>query len=76
MSRDIALLKAAGIKCPGNDLEKDLGITIIEHGIKNQDRRKRIEDKYICKLQTFTGSGINKSMRAYGREMYTTWKLI
>ena len=59
-----------------HDLEKDLEITIIEHGIKNQDRRRRIEDKYICKLQTFTGSGINKSMKSYGKEMYTTWKSI
>ena len=57
-----------------HDLEKDLEITIIEHGIKNQDKRKRVEDKYICKLQTLNGSGINKSMRSYGKEMYTTWR--
>ena len=59
-----------------HDLEKDLGITIIEHGIQHQDRQRGAEDKYICKLQTFQGSGIDKSMRSYGREIYTTWKAI
>ena len=43
-----------------HDLEKDLEITIIEHGIHNQDRRRRIEDKYtsadyrLCKAQAST----------------------
>ena len=49
--------------------------TIIEHGIHDQDERRRIEDKYICKLQTHSSSssGINKDLGAYGKEMYASW---
>ena len=32
------------------------------------------EDRYICKQQILNDSGINKSMRSYGKELYTTWE--
>ena len=53
--------------------EKDLEVFIIEHGITNADERKRLEDKYICKLQTLKKSGINCELGAYAKEMYATW---
>ena len=60
-----------------HNIEKDLEVTIIEHGIHDQDERRRIEDKYICKLQTLSGSsGINKDLGAYAKEMYATWSAL
>ena len=56
-----------------HNLEQDLEVFIIEHGIHNLEERRRIEDKYICKLQTLTGSGMNKDLGAYAKEMYTSW---
>ena len=62
-------------RATSHNLEKDLEVYIIEHGIHDQDERRRIEDKYICKLQTHSSSssGINKDLGAYGKEMYASW---
>ena len=60
--------------CHNNhDLEKDLEVSIIEHGIKDLEQRRRVEDKYICKLQTFGKTGINTELGAYAKEMYKSW---
>ena len=56
-----------------HDLEKDLEVSIIEHGIKDLGQRRRVEDKYICKLQTFGKTGINTELGAYAKEMYKSW---
>ena len=59
--------------CKPHNTETDLEVCIIEHGIDNMDERKRVEDKYICKLQTLKGSGINKDLGSYAKEMYASW---
>ena len=56
-----------------HDLEKDIEVSIIDHGIQDLDERRRAEDKYICRLQTF-GTGINTELGPYAREMYECWK--
>ena len=53
--------------------EEDLEVFILEHGITNSDERKRLEDKYICKLQTLKNLGMNCDLGAYAKEMYATW---
>ena len=57
-----------------HNLETELDVFIIEHGIHDMEKRKRVEDKYICKLQTFKGSGMNSDLGPYAREMYESWK--
>lgn len=57
----------------GHDIEKDLEIFIIEHGNQKLEERKRREDKYICKLQTLVGTGMNTDIGAYAKEMYYCW---
>ena len=52
---------------------EDLEVSIIDHGIVNMDERRRIEDKFICKLQTLKGSGINCDLGAYAKEMYASY---
>ena len=54
-------------------LDEDLEFFIIEHGIHDESARKRAEDKYICKLQTLKGTGINCDLGSYAKEMYTSW---
>ena len=50
-----------------------LAIIKIANGIVNMDERRRIEDKFICKLQTLKGSGINCDLGAYAKEMYASY---
>ena len=57
-----------------HDLETDLEVSILEHGIQDADKRRQVEDRYICKLQTYKGSGINSDLGPYAREMYESWK--
>ena len=56
-----------------HDIERDLEVFIIEHDIQNLEKRKRCEDKYICKLQTLAGTGMNSDIGAYAKEMYACW---
>ena len=35
-----------------HNLEEDLEVFIVKHGIHDQDKRRRIENKFVCKLQT------------------------
>ena len=40
-----------------HDIEKDLELFILDHGISSLQKRKFLEDRYICKLQTLHPSG-------------------
>ena len=56
--------------------EKDMEVTILQSGIWNDQEREFHEDKWICRLQTATPNGINKSMKQYAKSMYTCYKNI
>ena len=59
-----------------HDLEKDIEITILDHGYQLVGERERMEDRYICKLQTLqsNGGGMNVETHAYAKEMYQLWE--
>ena len=59
-----------------HDPVQDLEIFIIDHGIKDLQARERLEDFYICKLQTMAPYGLNSSVHAYAKEMYTSWSSV
>ena len=58
--------------------KKDLEITILDYGYERLDERERMEDKYICKLQTHQSNegGMNNDTHAYAKEMYSLWSQI
>ena len=58
-----------------HDLEKDLEVYILDHGIPLFAERERMEDRYICKLQTHHSNkgGMNSDVHAYAKEMYELW---
>ena len=61
-----------------HDLEKDLEIFILDHGHHHLGQRERLEDRYICQLQTLqtNGGGMNKKVHAYAKEMYELWNRV
>ena len=58
-----------------HDLEKDIEVFILDHGIHLLEERKRLEDKYICKLQTLQSNdgGMNRDTGPYAKEIYQLW---
>ena len=56
-----------------HELEKDLEVFILDYGIHKLEDRKRLEDKYICKLQTLHPNGMNSDIGPYAKEMYKCW---
>ena len=58
-----------------HDLEKDIEVFILDHGIHSLEERKHLEDKYICKLQTLQSNdrGMNRETGPYAKEMYQLW---
>ena len=60
--------------CHGtHDPVKDLEVFIIDHGITDLQARERLEDFYICKLQTMAPHGMNTKINSCAKEMYTSW---
>ena len=61
-----------------HDLEKDLEVTILDHGFPLLSERERMEDRYICRLQTLqsNGGGMNIETHAYAKEMYQLWERV
>ena len=57
----------------GHNIEKDLDIFILDHGIPDLKRREFLEDKFICKLQTMPPHGLNTKIGSYAKEMYRCW---
>ena len=63
--------------CHGtHDPVKDLELFIIDHGIKDLRARERLEDYYICKLQTMAPHGMNTKINSYAKEMYASWSAV
>jgi len=58
-----------------HDLEKDLEVYILDHGIPLFAERERLEDRYICQLQTHQSNkgGMNTDVHAYAKEVYKLW---
>ena len=52
------------------DIMSNLESFIIDHGLCEQNARKRAEDRTICRLQTMGNSGLNELVGAYAKEMY------
>ena len=50
---------------------------ILDHGIPSFAERERLEDRYICKLQTHQSNkgGMNLDVHSYAREMYELWTI-
>ena len=61
-----------------HDLEKDLEVTILDHGFPLLPERERMEDRYICRLQTLqrNNRGMNIETNAYAKEMYQLWERV
>ena len=56
-----------------HDIENDLEVFILDHGIPLLEHRKFLEDQYICKLQTLQPNGMNIDIGPYAKEMYRCW---
>ena len=56
-----------------HDLSKDIEIYILDHGIPSLPARERMEDRFICKLQTLEPTVMNKRIGSYAKEMYKLW---
>ena len=58
-----------------HDLEKDIELYVLDHGICLHAERERLEDRYICKLQAHqsNGGGLNNDVHFYAKEMYQVW---
>ena len=58
-----------------HDLEKDLEVYILDHGIPVFAERERMEDRYICQLLTHQSNkgGMNIDVHLYAKEMYQLW---
>ena len=59
-----------------HNIDKDIEVFILAHGIDNEKERERLEDKLICKLQTMGKHGLNERINAYAKEMYATWTAV
>ena len=58
----------------GHDLD-DLEVMILQTGLsKSRAQREYFEDKWICKLQTKVGTGINEQLHHYAKQMYQCFK--
>ena len=55
------------------DIMGNLECFIIDHGLHEQNARKRVEDRTICRLQTMGSSGLNELVGPYAKEMYCSW---
>ena len=55
--------------------EKGLEVFILDHSIPSPEERKRLEDKYICKLQPLQSNdgGMNRGTGPFAKEMYRPW---
>ena len=49
-------------------------LCILQSGIKSPEEREVQEEKWMCKLQTLDPTGINKKVKHYAKDMYTTYK--
>ena len=56
--------------------ENDLEVTILQSGLWNDQEREFYEDKWICRLQTLSPTGINKSTKQYAKEMYACYRSV
>ena len=57
-----------------HDLERDdIEISILDYGEKTIQGRERLEDKYMCRLQTLEPTGMNVRAGPYVKEMYQLW---
>ena len=58
----------------------DMKVMILQTGLsKSQEQREHFEDRWICRLQSLqsdSSSGINKSMKMFGKEMYESFSKI
>ena len=59
-----------------NHGEQDLEVKILQSGIQSNQERELLEDKWICRLQTLSPTGINRSTKQYAKDMYTCYKKI
>ena len=60
--------------------EGDMKVMILQTGLsQSQEQREHFEDRWICRLQSLqheSSSGINKSMKVFGKEMYESFAKI
>ena len=60
--------------CHGtHDIQTDLEVSILDHGIPDAKQREFLEDIFICKLQTMPPHGLNVNIHSYAKEMYECW---
>ena len=56
-----------------HNIDEDIEVYILAHGIHHLQERERLEDKLICKLQTMGKHGLNERIGPYAKEMYKSW---
>ena len=52
----------------------DLEVCILQSGIASPEERELLEEKWICRLQTLHPTGINKKIKHFAKDMYTSYK--
>ena len=56
-----------------HDIEKDLDVTIVQTDLPNRLEREHMENRWMCKLQTCKGTGLNVDCGPYAKEVYNIW---
>ena len=60
--------------------EGDMKVMILQTGLsESEEQREFFEDRWMCRLQSLQGknsSGLNKSTKSYGKEMYSSYSKI
>ena len=51
-------------------------LSILQSGLEKKDQRVRFEDRWICKLQSLSPTGLNKGHGKVTSEMYQCWKAV
>ena len=53
-----------------HNFDEDIDVTILKLDIATKEEREHYEDRMMCLLGTKHPTGLNQSMKAYGREVY------
>ena len=57
----------------GHNMEEDLDITIVQKDLSSTSKREHMENRWMCKLQTRHGTGLNIDCGPYVKEVYNIW---
>lgn len=61
---------------PHHNFDNDLQLFIVEQNVFDPDHRLRLEDKWICRLQSRQPNGLNTELGNYAKELYRCYSEI